>query len=165
MRKTRRLLGLFIILMLLVKCTPFDYEGKLPNGYEMNKTSSTNIAIARGLTVFRGDINRMNIRGNIVIGRVDELPSEEQRTRTSKFEAPPGYFILDTKTGSFQLGLEKEAWLRQLKKVGISEEPNLKMPTAFASEPFLILNVPEPIQSQPGKPGEVLGKFRATRLL
>jgi hypothetical protein len=124
--------------MLLVKCTPFDYEGKLPNGYEINKISSTNIAIARGLTVFRGDINRMNIRGDVVIGRVDELTPAEQRTRISKFEAPPGYFILDTKTGSLQLGLEKKAWLSQLKKLGIAEEPNLKMPTAFASEPSFI---------------------------
>lgn len=134
----RQLLGVLIMLILFVKCTPFDYEGRLPNGYEINKVSSTNIAIARGLTVFRGDINRMNVRGSIVFGRIDKLSPEEQRTRTSKFEAPPGYFILDTKTGSFLLGLEKEAWLRQLEKLGISEEPTLRMPTAFANEPRFI---------------------------
>jgi hypothetical protein len=138
MRRMRQLWGIFIMLMLLVKCTPFDYEGELSNGYRLDKFNSSEIGISHGLIIFKGDINWMNVKDNLVFGKVDELPPEIQRTRTSKSEAPPGYFILDTKTGLHRLGLEKEGWLRELDKVGISKEPNLKMPTAFASEPFLI---------------------------
>lgn len=137
-RRIRWTLGMIIMLALLVKCTPFDYEGELPNGYELFKANSTEIGIAKGLVLLTGDINWMNVKEDLVFGKVDELPAERRRTEVQKYEAPPGYFILDTETGSLQLGLEKEEWLNELAKVGISEEPNLEMPTAFASEPFFI---------------------------
>lgn len=143
MRKAKRLLGILLIIMLLVKCTPFDYEGKLPNGYEFYEANSLEIGITlRNLVVFKGNISHMNVKGNLVFGKVDKLPREIQKSRqeiqADENEAPPGYFILDTKTNALQLGLDREKWLNNLSRLGISGEPTLRMPTAFADEPRVI---------------------------
>lgn len=139
MRRSMRIAsGVLFILLLFVKCTPLDYEGELPNGYKLFKANSTEIGISRGLILFTGDINEMNVKGDLVFGKVDELPPEIQKNRIRKIEAPPGYFILNTRTGSLQLGLDEQKWLSELRKTGVLEKPALMMPTAFAEEPLLI---------------------------
>lgn len=140
LRREKQLLGVVITLLLLVKCTPFDYEGKLPNGYELVKTNSSEIVVtSRRSVVFAGDINQMGVRENLVFGKIDELPPEIKRNRLNDdSDGPPGYFILDTRTGSFQLGLAKGEWLSRLEKLGISGEPALRGPTVFADEPRFI---------------------------
>ena len=140
----RRIFKLALTLMFLLTssygCLPVDYVGDLPNGYKVGKNNSTSISIfsTKDQTGFSKEyITRMNVRGSIVFGKIETIPPEPQR-RVVGEKRHPGYFILNTETGLYQLGLERQNWLKELRKVGILEEPTLIRPSAFRNEPALV---------------------------
>ncbi|XQQ05388.1 MAG: hypothetical protein EDM05_65160 [Leptolyngbya sp. IPPAS B-1204] len=110
-------------------------QGDLVNGYKIVRTSSISYVIVypdSSISVHTENITCINVKGDFIFGRIDPLEPELQRLVTNKRH--PGYFIVDTKTHSYQLGLEKEEWLDELKKIGIEQEPSLRRPSSFRNE-------------------------------
>ena len=144
MIQIKKIANLALILLflstILCSCLPVDYEGDLPNGYKLGKSNSLSLGVfsMKNRSGFSEEyITKMNIKGNIVFGKIDLVPPNLQRLVVGE-KRHPGYFILDTKTGLSQLGLERQKWLEELKKVGISEEPTLIPPSAFRNEPAIV---------------------------
>ncbi|WP_206755014.1 hypothetical protein, partial [Leptolyngbya sp. FACHB-711] len=66
---------------------------KVADGYEFYKANSLEIGITfRGSVIFTEEINRINIRDNLVFSKVDKLPPEIQKSwqgiQTNETEAP-----------------------------------------------------------------------------
>lgn len=116
---------------------PVDYSGDLANGYTLIKTSSISYAISptNRSILLNEYITGINAKGNIIFGKIGALTPDQQRLVQD--DRHPGYFIVDTNTGSFVLGLEEQEWLEELSKAGISE-PILRRPSSFRDEPALI---------------------------
>ncbi|QYO63755.1 hypothetical protein [Leptolyngbya sp. 7M] len=126
-------LTLILALWLCLACMPIDYEGNLVNGYKIVKTSGISFAITYpGTTVLVPEeyITGINVKGDIIFGRIDPLTPELQRLVEGKQH--PGYFIVNTKTHTYQLGLGKQEWLDELKKAGVLKEPILYNPVYFS---------------------------------
>lgn len=143
MVKKKLFFGIILITLLLTSlygCLSIDYEGDLQNGYKVGKTSSLSFGIfsnKNGSGFSREYITGINVKGNIVFGKIDVVPKKLQRLVSGE-KRHPGYFILDTKTDLYRLGLEKQEWLKELRKVGILEEPILIQPSEFRNEPALV---------------------------
>jgi hypothetical protein len=130
-----RKLTLALALSSCLSCMPVDYEGDLVNGYKIVKTSGISYVItypSSSVSVHTENITGINVKGDFIFGRIDPLKPELQRLVINKRN--PGYFIVNTKTHSYQLGLEKKEWLDELKKVGIDREPVLRRPSSFREE-------------------------------
>lgn len=137
---THWILLLLYLAIISCGCLPVDYEGKLPNGYILGRNNNLSLVIfsrKSGSSFSEEYITKMNIKEDIVFGKIDTIPPDLQRL-VIRQKRHPGYFILDTKTGLFQLGLEKQKWLEELEKLGISEEPTLMSPSAFRNEPAIV---------------------------
>ena len=129
---------ILLLAFVLNGCLPTDAQYSLPNGYRLAETSSIQMLISdsRSRGLFYGNITRINFEGNIVFGIMDPLPSNYQHLIDKRYEHL-GYFILDTESGTFQLGLDKQSWLNVLKQEGISEEPTLISPPILGINKFL----------------------------
>lgn len=128
-------LTLILALSICLGCMPIDYEGNLTNGYRVFKSNSLSISITSsdGSAIISEEyITRINVKGGFIFGRIDPLKPELQRLVINKRH--PGYFIVNTKNRSYRLGLEKQEWLNELKKVGIDKEPVLWRPSSFRNE-------------------------------
>lgn len=103
----------------------WDYRISLPNGYEMVRIHSGSVAICDSNTVevIGPNIDRYTVvqdvvAGHVVVARPDDFGQEEK----------PGYFILDTRTGSVRKGLSEKQWIYSLSKYGVSDKPSLRRP-------------------------------------
>jgi hypothetical protein len=103
-----------------------DYEVELGAGYKLLRTNSPTITISRkdGGCAVPPKIVGLNIRKDIILGKAESSPLAD-------FASVPGFFILNTKTGSVQIGLDEQAWLNALRSMGFSEPPSLRRPSRF----------------------------------
>jgi hypothetical protein len=115
--------------ILLSGCTDFKIE--LPNGYILFRANATEIYIIDpnrlvDRIVVEPHIEKYNVIDKVVVGYAVLAKGE------MKEYSIPGYFILETETGTVTQGLSKDAWVKKLKELGINSEPKLKAPTIFS---------------------------------
>ena len=103
-----------------------DYEVDLGAGYRLLRTNSPSITIDRedGACVVPPKIVGLNIRKGIIVGKAESSPLAD-------LPSVPGFFILNTKTDSVQIGLDEQAWLNALRLLGFTEPPALRRPSRF----------------------------------
>jgi hypothetical protein len=100
-----------------------DYERVLFNGYRVFRANSSQVSIVDGSRniIVGPSVTQYSHQDPLIFGEVDtsnwELISDE-----------PGFFLLNTKSGSVEKGLEKAEWIRSLRKVGIENVPRLREP-------------------------------------
>ena len=103
-----------------------DYEVELGAGYKLLRTNSPTITISRkdGGCAVPPKIVGLNIRKDIIVGKAESSPLAD-------VPSVPGFFILNTKTGSVQIGLDEKAWLSTLRSMGFTKPPSLREPSRF----------------------------------
>lgn|GEM_PF-2598463 len=103
-----------------------DYSTKLPGGYELVRTNASSIMIYGRDTGFvvPPKIVALNFHGRIVFGKIE-------RSSFPDLPSTPGYFVLNTKRESVELGLDEQAWLNRLSQLGITKQPSLIKPSRF----------------------------------
>jgi len=103
-----------------------DYEVDLGAGYKLLRTNSLTITISQkdGACVVPPKIVGLNIRKDIILGKAESSP-------LATVPSVPGFFILNTKTGSVQVGLDEQAWLNALRPLGFTKPPRLRRPSRF----------------------------------
>jgi hypothetical protein len=103
-----------------------DYKVELGAGYALLRTNADTITIVREKSgfVIPPKIVGLNIRKDIILGKAESSPLAD-------FASVPGFFILNTKTGSVQVGLDEQAWLNALRPLGFTEPPPLRRPSRF----------------------------------
>lgn len=121
-------------------CVQSDVAG--PNGYSISCDKGRECAVIQyrpddisvGTVVIQAEVDEYGIVGQYIIGHVVQQnfgppppppPPPEQRQT-------PGFFIFDTLSGNKRTGLDKEAWIRELDRLRISERELKK--TAYASD-------------------------------
>ena len=117
-----------------------DYEVPLPNGYLLVRSNSYDIAIfgpkeLHQTRVVAPLIVALAVNRDLVFGEVTDSHNpwlgentELANRERGEQERARGYFLLDTKAHSVQLGLTRKAWLLELQKHGLSTEPRLEKP-------------------------------------
>jgi hypothetical protein len=105
-----------------------DYSIRLPGGYRLTRIYAGALLInhpSRGIAV-DANIDGYKVLGQYIVGHTSQADQEPE-----KGYSKPGYFLVDTKAGSAKQGMIKQAWLDELRKVGITEEPKLEAPSRF----------------------------------
>jgi hypothetical protein len=106
-----------------------DYDIDLYGGYRLVRNNADDI------TIFKEDmgfvipprIRALNVDAGIVFGAVEKPPDADVLNLLSV----PGFFILNTKTESVQIGLDEQAWLNALRALGFAKPPSLREPSRF----------------------------------
>ena len=127
MSKYKYVLCFLVIPMHSVFATGWnDYDTELGRGYRLVRTNADNVMIFRENTgvVIPSRIVALHIHGDIILG-------ETERSPRADLARVPGFFILNTKTESVQIGLNEQAWLNALKPLGITAPPSLRKPSRF----------------------------------
>jgi len=106
-----------------------DYDIELCGGYRLVRNNADDITIFKeGMGfVIPPRIRALNIDAGIVFGAVEKPPDADVVNLLSV----PGFFILNTKTGSVQVGLDEQAWLNALRSMGFTKPPPLRRPSRF----------------------------------
>ena len=124
--KTAALIPLILILLLL------NGGGKgdaLPGGYAIFFADSEDVGLVlppKGEVLVGPKLAQIGNSGTLIFGEV-KLPRKPER----KFQTgsrTPGFFILDSSTGTIEMGLSREDWLKKLQKAGLQGEPELVDP-------------------------------------
>jgi hypothetical protein len=105
-----------------------DYSIQLPGGYRLSQVYAGAVHIVRpdqGIAV-HSHVDRYAVVGHLVVGHVTRAEHEMERSLSR-----PGYFILDTKTGTVKEEVDLESWLRDLRRLGVADEPALSAPSRF----------------------------------
>ena len=106
-----------------------DYDIELRSGYRLVRNNADDITIFKeGMGfVIPPRIRALNVDAGIVFGAVEKPPDADVLNLLSV----PGFFILNTKTGSVQVGLDEQVWLNALRSLGITDPPSLREPSRF----------------------------------
>ena len=99
----------------------------LPNGYRVFSASSSEVYLMdeRKTTSPESHIEKLGCQGNFIYGQLTA-----QKRRPPEQSDTPGYFLIDSSTGTVEKGLELGAWREAWKAVGI-EEPRLLSPESM----------------------------------
>jgi hypothetical protein len=105
-----------------------DFSVALPGGYELTRVHAGAVVLNhpdKGV-VIDANIDGYKIVGDIVAGHV-VIAERAPDNAYSK----PGYFLVNTKTHEVIQGMDKARWLASLRKMGVTEEPQLRKPSRF----------------------------------
>ena len=131
-----RVIALFLVSCLLPACaslSPPPFVVALPNGYYLQRDRDTHVNLIRrgGGTVIRGPIAAYAVSGDIVAGCVGEWPRRAfAYPNETPFPDSPDcrYFILETRSGHVEKGLDPQPWRERLKEVGAPESLPITAP-------------------------------------
>jgi hypothetical protein len=130
-RAWKRLLAIAALAMLLGAHGCGDYAIRLPGDYRLTRIYAGAVLINhpdRGIAV-DANVDGYKVIGQYLVGHTSQAEQEPE-----KGYSKPGYFLVDTKAGSAKQGMTKGAWLDELRRVGITEEPKLDTPSRFDKE-------------------------------
>jgi len=118
----------FPALIVMVTCLVACSQGEpLPNGYAVFFASSSEAALVReglndGACIAGPHVAELGNSGDLIYGKIQPkqgLPPHPDHA--------PGFFIIDSATGKVTTGLNRDAWLAELKTAGI-DSPRLCPP-------------------------------------
>ena len=118
--KARTLLTLALMSLLLLNgCNKGD---PLPGGYAIFIASSSEILLVdkQRSGVAGANLVQIGNSGVLIFGEIQAMPR-----RPGADSDTPGFFILDSITGTIEKGLSLEDWLKKLQKAGLQGEPGL----------------------------------------
>ena len=125
--KSRTLLTLALLSLLVLNgCNRGD---PLPGGYAIFFADSEDVGLVlppKGEVLVGPKLAQIGNSGTLIFGEV-QLPKKPER----KFQTgsrTPGFFILDSSTGTIEMGLSREDWLKKLQKAELQGEPELVYP-------------------------------------
>ncbi len=123
--KTRTFLPLTLLTLLLLaacnKGTP------LPGGYAIfipAGDDSMMLVDGKRMGVAGAALTQIGNSGALIFGEVQATP----RRSAADESQTPGFFILDSATGTIERGLSREDGLKKLQKAGLPGEPELVYP-------------------------------------
>jgi hypothetical protein len=130
MSQTR--IAALVTLGLLAGC--WDYSVRLPNGFRLVRLNGAErvIVLPDNRVLIDPDVRKYAVVNEVVVGFAEipePLPQFPKEPPPARQKA--GYFIVDTKSAKVWDGTSKEAWLAQLRVLGIEREPHLKRPSPF----------------------------------
>jgi len=102
----------------------------LPNGYYLqpDREGQTELVKRDGHTVVPAPIAAYAVSGQVVAGALGKAqPQNRSYANDLPFHggAETRYFILDTKTGLIDRGLDESAWHRKLNELGVTQSPEI----------------------------------------
>jgi hypothetical protein len=117
----------------------YDFEISLPNGYSIVRFNKNELALfgpegSPQETRIDPTIDGYAIAGPIVFGHAEpprKLPGSEAPMRTV-----PEFFVVDTRDGHIWRGTDKDKWITELERLGVSDPPELRVPSLWDSLPF-----------------------------
>ena len=121
--KTRTFLTLALLSLLLL--TGCNRGEPLPGGYAIFIASSSEILLVDKQRSGVAGANLVQIGNSraLIFGEIQAMPR-----RPAADSDTPGFFILDSSTGTTEKGLSREDWLKKLQKAGLQGEPRLVYP-------------------------------------
>ena len=125
-RVTRMCLTLALMPLLLF--TACRKGSPLPGGYAIFFAGGDDIGLVHppnGEILVGPKLAKIGNAGTLIFG---EVQSPGTPKPTPPASATPGFFILDSTTGTIQRGLAREDWLKKLQKAGLQGEPDLVYP-------------------------------------
>ncbi len=125
--KSRTLLTLALLSLLVLNgCNKGD---PLPGGYAIFFGDSEDVGLVlppKGEILVGPKLAQIGNSGTLIFGEV-QLPRKPER-RFQTGSRTPGFFILDSTTGTIERGLSREDWLKKLQIAGLQGEPELVYP-------------------------------------
>ena len=125
--KSRTLLPLALLsLLFLTACNKGD---ALPGGYAIFIADSEDVGLVlppKGEVLVGPKLVTIGNSGTLIFGEVQLPKKPERKFRTGS--RTPGFFILDSTTGTIERGLSREEWLKKLQQAGLQGEPVLAYP-------------------------------------
>jgi len=109
---------------LLVRCG-CNKGTPLPDGYAVFIASGSEILLLDKQSGGVAGTNLVQIgnSGALIFGEIQLMPR-----RPAKDSDTPGFFILDSTTGTIEKGLSRGDWLKNLQRAGLQGEPELVYP-------------------------------------
>ena len=124
--KTHAFLSLTLLSLLLLngcnKGTP------LPGGYAIFFADSEDVGLVlppKGEILVGPKLAKIGSSGTLIFG---EVQPPKKPTPSLAGSRTPGFFILDSSTGTIEMGLSREDWLKKLQKAGLQGDPELVYP-------------------------------------
>ena len=128
---------LYKSLFILATCCSGCYHAgdvQAPNGYSAQCDKERDCIVAvegrKDITVVAGpEVDSYSIANQYLIGHTTQQVQHLPKNVPKVPQEPVGYFIIDTSKDKWDLGMSKQKWLEQLKRMGIN---NISLqPTAF----------------------------------
>jgi hypothetical protein len=123
--RTRPSLTLILLFLLLTAC---NKSAPLPGGYAIFFGDSEDIGLVlppKGETLVGPKLAKIGNSGTLIFGEVQPPKKPYPSLAGSR---TPGFFILDTTTGTIEMGLSRGEWLKKLQNAGLQGEPELVDP-------------------------------------
>jgi len=127
--------GLAIVFLSVSACAaaPTASVIALPNGYYLEPTKSGGLAVekGRGHEVIPGPVAAYAVVSQVVTGALGEPPSLSRHYTNDlpfKGTADTRYFVLDTRTGKLDSGLDEEAWKMRMSALNLPSPIELHSP-------------------------------------
>jgi len=119
-----RLISFLLALLPLLFLTACNRGTPLPGGYAIFIASNSEIMLVdqKGGGVAGAHLTQIGNSGALIFGEIQAMPRRPADSDT------PGFFILDSATGTIERGLSREDWLKKLRKAGLQGEPELVYP-------------------------------------
>ena len=124
MKTAMHLPFVLLISLLLAGC---NKGAPLPGGYAIfipAGDDSMMLVNSKNEGVAGAALAQIGNSGALIFGEIRATP---QRSAAAASQTP-GFFILDSATGTIERGLSREDWLQKLKKAGLQGEPDLAYP-------------------------------------
>ena len=122
----RKLFNVVLLsLLLLTGCNKGD---PLPGGYAIFFADSEDVGLVlppKGEMLVGPKLAQIGSSGALIFGEVQ--PPRKPNASLSG-SGTPGFFILDSTTGTIERGLSREEWSKKLQKAGLQGEPVLVSP-------------------------------------
>jgi len=127
--------ALLVLLVGMASCASSRPQSviALPNGYYVQPTKSGQLSVVKrsGGTVVPGPIAAYSVFRKYVVGALGAAPPL-QRTYTNDLPfqgtADTRYFVLDTKAGKLDSGLDEAAWKKELAALAIPASTEIYSP-------------------------------------
>jgi hypothetical protein len=114
-----------VSLLFLTACNKGD---PLPGGYAIFFGDSEDVGLVlppKGEILVGPKLAKIGNSGTLIFG---EIQPPKKANPSLAGSGTPGFFILDSTTGTIERGLSRDEWSKRLQKAGLQGEPELVYP-------------------------------------
>jgi len=122
------MIAVALALLPLLLLTACNKSTPLPGGYAIFFGDSEDVGLVhppKGEILVGPKLARIGNSGTLIFGEV-QPPRKPNPSLAGS--GTPGFFILDSTTGTIERGLSREEWSKKLQKAGLQGEPELVYP-------------------------------------